>query len=294
MSQKLLVEVKGKEDVGHRLRMLVAAEKSARLPFAKSHSLASLWVRFDQSFVGPSEASVLIESTDDIKDLLAGLRYASENEEVDDEGFRPDIIFLDSVEQLQRVLLTERLRQEHREYIKGDDYNWMAATMGAIFRSFTEMDIHFVAFTGIKRVNPEGDRSYISPSLFGSFGEQVTEYVDYSLCLDYVRKVTDISVDLEVSSTNKLQLLTTPSPKYPWIFDSTGSLGSGEVESTTLDSIIEAREEFVESLPESRLVDLTIPEDDDKVELPKGMSNSDKIQTLLEKGTNKQKDKEKK
>lgn len=273
MTQKLLVNVAGKTDVRNKVRMLLVGERQLRYEFMDRTMSDPIFIRFDNS-VDPlateGHTYTVITCSDDIKDLALALKES-------DVRFT---IAVDTVEQLQRMLMTERLNREGRDYIKGDDYNWMASMMGAIFRLLNDTGNHVVYLSGVRHMNPEGDFGYTLPGIFGSFGEQVQEYVDYALHYDYFSEST-VNEDLTVEIKNTTFLRTEPDARHPWIFDSTGL---SEKEELTLDHIIEARSEWIEGLKPSETLELTIPDDDDNINLPKGMSNSDKVKKLLEKG----------
>lgn len=276
MAQKLLVNIAGKQDVRDKARLLLVGEKVARFEFVNLYSGRPLWVRFDDSnddLACYGGAFVKIGGSDDISNIADALR-------ANNETF--DLIAIDTVEQLQRVLIKERLTREGRDYMKGEDYNWMASMMGAVISAFNDLGLHVVLLSGVRHVNPEGDMSYISPGLFGSFAEQVNEYIDYALYYGYLPEVTEVTEDLELVTEQTFSLKVAPDQRFPWIFDSTTLLC--EYKNLTINDIIALRGEFIEDLEDSSAIELTIPEDDDNVELPKGMSKADKIQKLLDKG----------
>lgn len=273
MPQKLLVNVAGKQDVREKVRMLLVGEKYSRRVFIEDH-VDVLWVRFSDSNDDLVEAGcyVKVECSDDLKGIVDALRA--------NPNFTT--VAVDTVEQLQRVLLQERLEREGRDYIKGEDYNWMASMMGAIISSLNSLDRHIVLLSGVRHVNPEGDLSYISPNIFGSFAEQIYDYVDYSLYYGFLPTVSEVTEELDVITEQELSLKVLPDQRYPWIFDSTETLDDVD----SFKDIIDRRAEFVNSLGDSLVIELTIPEDDDNIELPKGMSKADKIKKLLDKGAN--------
>lgn len=93
-----------------------------------------------------------------------------------------DTLVIDTVDELQRLLLVDRLKSERRTEAKLEDFGWLSTRFHAIFEGLTQLPVHLVFVAHSKDVNM-GDTVIFKPALQGQFAEHIHQYVDMSLRL---------------------------------------------------------------------------------------------------------------
>jgi hypothetical protein len=133
-----------------------------------------------------------------------------------------ETIVIDSVDEMQRLLLIERLNNERRAETKLDDWGWLNARMHAIFGGLSQLPVNLVVIAHTKDVNV-GDEVIFKPALGGQFCEHIHEYVDMSLWMHANTLIPSEETDSENISVERW-LLTTPHYEAEWVNDKTGCL----------------------------------------------------------------------
>ena len=181
-----------------------------------------------------------------------------------------DTLVVDTVDELQRLLLVERLKNEKRSETKMEDWGWLNSRFHAIFAGLVQLPVNVVFVSHTKDVNV-GDDTIFKPALAGQFCEHIHEYVDMSLWMRAstfkMPELEDINVDgsselqlsVSVKPTVSRWLLTTPFPEAEWVNDKTGTLPFS-VEIT--DDVFDVIQGHVRSamLSKSSTFDVEIPE----------------------------------
>ena len=122
-----------------------------------------------------------------------------------------ETIVIDSIDDFQRRLMLDRLKNENRKETKIEDWGWLATRINAIVGHLSALPFHFVLTS---RINTEQGRLAIQ----GQFGDQVLNYVDYSFRVQDIPDPEVYSVQ-EVGS-EEIHLLDIPSKKFLTAFDS--------------------------------------------------------------------------
>jgi len=136
-------------------------------------------------------------------------------------GHPVETIVIDSVDEMQRLLLLERLANENRSETKLDDWGWLNSRMHAIFGGLSQLPINLIVIAHTKDVNV-GDEVIFKPALGGQFCEHIHEYFDMSLWMRANTLIPEEEDDGEISVHR--WLLTTPHLEAEWVNDKTGTL----------------------------------------------------------------------
>ena len=149
-------------------------------------------------------------------------------------GFPVDTLVVDTVDELQRRLLTGRLDKERRTEVKSDDWNWIASRMNKIFEGLGELDLDIIYLTHLKEVGGYDDKYTVKPNLQGGFVEQIHGHVDMSLVIksSYVEPteteleivtVGDTShtkkVEVQLDPVDRSYLMSRGNDTYEWVND---------------------------------------------------------------------------
>lgn len=157
-------------------------------------------------------------------------------------GIEIDTLVIDTVDEFQRLLLLERLRQERRTETTPSDWGWLGQRMHAIFEGISSLPLNIVFVCHLKEVTDDSSHLWIKPGLQGAFTDQISQYVDFAVLLqaDYRKEISENSEDVRIekvdgnryaaiSSENNPYvdsrwLATKPTQTYEWLKDYTNSL----------------------------------------------------------------------
>jgi hypothetical protein len=221
MTDQLAVNISGDQQFPKHLRMLVVGQPGVGKTTFASRFPNPLWVNAACGL--PTLARIggipfvdfNVES-----DLFNVKRMIESGEAQDSLGRDIDTLVVDSVDEMQRLLLVERLRSQNRSETKLDDWGWLNSRLHAIFAGLADLDeigVHIIYIAHTKDVNV-GDDVIFKPALGGQFCEHIHEYVDMSL---WMRASTIVDED---STTVDRWLLSTPHIEAEWVNDKTGCL----------------------------------------------------------------------
>ncbi|RTK93380.1 hypothetical protein EKI60_05945 [Candidatus Saccharibacteria bacterium] len=174
--------------------------------------------------------SVEITSEADLKALKVALTGSSEEREAR-FGFPVDTLVIDSVDELQRLLLTARLEEARRIETTGEDWSWISNRLNRIYTGISSLELNLIS---VSRLTTVYESPVSKPNIQGSFGSQIHNYVEYAFMLDCLGiniDLTDVEVDLDDNSIHldyntppTRTLVTNPIASAPWVHDDTGTL----------------------------------------------------------------------
>jgi hypothetical protein len=145
---------------------------------------------------------------------------------VDKRGWdRIDTVVIDTIDEIARVLVNERLAAQKKDTLAIQDWGWLGDQLRGIIRSFRNLDMHVVFTCHMKQSeDSETGRLFFKPAIQGAVGDEIAGYVDLALLLraNQVARV----VDGESKRVIVRYLRTMPDPSYPWIKDRSGMLPS--------------------------------------------------------------------
>lgn len=135
-------------------------------------------------------------------------------------GFPVDTLVIDTIDEVSRLLLSERKKKEHHDVATLQDYGWLKDTLTLFVQSLRAMDIHVVLTCHLKSkdINEE---SLIFPAIEGGFSERVADYVDLAMILK-----SGIKTATGASGTTRVieRYLQTFPDSIDWIKDRSGKL----------------------------------------------------------------------
>lgn len=94
-------------------------------------------------------------------------------------GFEVGTVVLDTIDEMQRIMIHERLQATRKTEMGPGDWGWLADEMGALARGFRSLDMNviFVCHTKTQQEGETGEIRYV-PDMSGAFGHQLPAAVD--------------------------------------------------------------------------------------------------------------------
>lgn len=138
-------------------------------------------------------------------------------------GFKIDTVVIDTIDEVQQIMIRERLKNERIESMRLADWNWLNEQMTALIRGFRNLDMHVVFTCHLKEASDsETGKTWIKPGLQGGAADKIAAYVDLALVLKTALRTE--MVEEEAQRVMKRSLQTFPDPMHPWIKDRSGKL----------------------------------------------------------------------
>lgn len=280
--EKLKLEISGKQDFSNNIRLFLAGEKgSGRTEFA----LTAPDVLFLAAYPGysslakhPGTPYITIQGEQTLRLTAKAIK----------EGFiAPKTVVIDTINEVQRRLFLQRLRDEGRSNLNFDDWNWISATLNSIIKGFADLDINLIIISDVKFT----EDNQIRPAVQGSFATDVMNYVDYA---GYVTKrgypleeVLQIEDHEEVSLVTNItytepKILFRPSVGVQWPFNHITN--DTEQDLPPVGSFGDLEELHTISVPEApdplELIFADLEDNPEKI-IPPGMPLAEQINLLM-------------
>jgi hypothetical protein len=137
-------------------------------------------------------------------------------------GFPVQTLVLDTVDEIARLVIQERLRAEKLESMRMQDWGHLADTMRNLLRGYRNLqDLNVLFNVHLKSTeDSETGRVMEKPSIQGAVGDEIAGYVDLAFLM-VARPTTDPHTG-ERAVVRHLQ--TYPDPMHDWLKDQSGSL----------------------------------------------------------------------
>ncbi len=138
-------------------------------------------------------------------------------------GFPVDTVVVDTIDEIQRILIRERLEEQKKESMALQDWGWLGEQMQAIIRGFRNLPLN-VVFTCHLKESQDSDsgRVWMEPGLQGAIAGQIPAAVDLALLL---RTTTVAAVEDGQAVKRFVRLLVSqPDAQHRWIKDRSGKL----------------------------------------------------------------------
>lgn len=283
MPEKLLIEFSGKKNLSKYVRMLISGEVGAPLTEFAMTAPKPFWIAVNPDFNALASKTNLPyvnveddESLLDIKNLIK------------DGTINCDTIVIDRLDELQRKMFLKRMIKEKRDFLKSEDWNWMEAKLNQIIGAFCGLEKNVIILCASKESGGFDGQDFVTrPDIQGGFSNDIYSYVDYAF-------LATPTYNPSSEETYQACLRTSPSHRYPWIFDKTKELSKFDLilneDEPTFTVVQKSREFFIGSLHENKEpIELQISEvsTPEEKELLTGMSKDDKLNKLLQKNKNK-------
>lgn len=222
-----MLEIKrtGSEDYGKATKVLVCGDPGAGKTLISSTWPNPLYASAEGGLMSIADRDIPYIEIKKSEDLLRLKNALDQPAEVREEmlGFPVQTVVVDTIDEIQRILMKERLESQKRETLQMQDWGWLNEQMQAIVRSFRNLDLHVIFTCHLKSTeDQESGRVSYRPGLSGAIADNIPAYVDLALRLDVstVTKVTDDGVE----KIQERSLITVPDRAHSWIKDRSGKL----------------------------------------------------------------------
>lgn len=137
-------------------------------------------------------------------------------------GVPVNTVVIDTVDELARMLIKERLRAEKIETFRMADWGWFGDQLRGILRGFRNLeDLNVLFNVHVKSTeDSETGRVEKKPDIQGAVGNEIAGYVDEAFLL-VARPVTDPKTG---QRTIKRYFQTFPDAQHDWVKDHSGTL----------------------------------------------------------------------
>ncbi len=139
-------------------------------------------------------------------------------------GVPVETVIIDTFDDIQRMLIAERLKTERKESMAQADWGWLGDQCRGLVRAFRNLDMHVIFTCHIKTVQDEDSgKTYVKPQLQGAFVDEIAGYVDLAL-LFTPRPVPMINEKNEATRRLAFIVQTYPDATHAWVKDRSGQL----------------------------------------------------------------------
>lgn len=134
------------------------------------------------SLASKNQPVVDITSEDDLFQLNAALSDPDKAEQV--FGFPVETLVIDTIDEVQRFLINERLKAQKHAEMEPGDWMWLGRKMQTILDAFSALPVHVIYLCHTK-IESDGDtgRSFMRPQLQGATVDQIHTFVDHSFMI---------------------------------------------------------------------------------------------------------------
>ena len=215
----------GAADYGKFTKVLICGEPGSGKTLISSTWPNALYASAEGGLMSIADRNIPYVEIKQIDDLLKIKQNLDQDAEVREEifGFPIETIVIDTIDEVQQIMIRERLRDERIESMRLADWGWLGENMSAMITGFRNLDMHVVFTCHLKDTqDAESGKTWIKPQLQGAVGDKIAGYVDLALVLKST--LTSEVVGGEAKRVLKRELQTFPDPMHPWIKDRSGKL----------------------------------------------------------------------
>lgn len=164
--------------------------------------------------------SVEIRRVADLEELRNDLRQKPEvREKV--LGIPVETVIVDTVDELARLIIRERLIAEKQDAMKIADWGYLGDTLRSLLRGLRDLDLNVVLNVHLKSSeDSETGRIEYKPAIQGSVGDEIAGYVDEAFLL-VARPTVDTKTGDRVLARH---FQTYPDSQHTWVKDHSGTL----------------------------------------------------------------------
>ena len=167
-------------------------------------------------------------------------------------GVPVDTVIIDTIDEVQRILIRERIESERIPQLRIQDWGWLNEQMQSVLRGFRNLDMNVVFTCHSKDMQDDESRVVYKPALQGAIASDVPGYVDLALLLTSQSKT--VIVENEARRVTVRYLQTYQDPQHPWVKDRSGKL-PGMIEVNFEDDYQRIHDTiFSATVPESSVV----------------------------------------
>lgn len=138
-------------------------------------------------------------------------------------GTPVDTVIIDTIDEVARLLVKERLEQTNKDTMAIADWGWLGESLRSMIRAYRNLPLNVIFNCHLKSVeDADSGSQYFKPAIQGAMGDEIAGYVDIAGVLT-ARPITEV---IEGKTHRRIVRLlqTFPDVKRPWIKDRSGKL----------------------------------------------------------------------
>ena len=223
---KIKVKWTGAEDYGKHVKVVLAGVGGTGKTLISSKFPNPLFASAEAGLMSVASANVPYVEIDSSQTLLDLKNALDQPADIREKmmGFPVDTLVVDTFDEVQRLLISERNRAEgNKDGFRTQDWGWLLERQQHMVRGLRNLPLNVVLTVHIKeKKNEETGSIWYVPGLQGAFADQLNEYVDIMAVLR-----SETKTKVEGKSTQKVQERTmqfSPDMKYPFLKDRSGTL----------------------------------------------------------------------
>lgn len=136
-------------------------------------------------------------------------------------GVPVQTVILDTVDEISRLIIKERLKAEKQEAMRMPDWGYLGDTLRSLLRGYRNLDMNVVLNVHVRsETDSETGRMWEKPAIQGQVGDEIAAYVDEAVLL-VARPTVDPSTGERVLQRH---FQTYPDSAHTWVKDHSGTL----------------------------------------------------------------------
>ena len=167
-------------------------------------------------------AAANITSVGDMRELYMALK---QNPDVRANmlGVPVETLVLDTIDELARIYVKERLRETNSDTMKIADWGWLGDQLRTLVRALRNLDMNVILTCHLKSVkDEETGRVFFAPAIPGAMGDEIPGYVDVAGVLKSSSPMEIVNGKNVCVTRRHLQLFA--DQNHPWVKDRSGRL----------------------------------------------------------------------
>lgn len=221
----LAIRRTGAQDYGRFMKVLVCGDPGAGKTLFSSTFPNPFYASAEGGLMSIADRNIPYANIRSSDDLLAVKTVVDQPPELRRSalGFDVDTVVIDTIDEVQKILIRERLTETKKDSMTLPDWGWLGEQMQALIRGFRNLDLN-VIFTCHLRESRDDElgRVYFDPGLQGAIGKNIAGYVDLALVLRSSAK-TEVQDGQAIRVTHRY-LQTAQDSHFPWLKDRSGKL----------------------------------------------------------------------
>lgn len=256
----LTIRRTGASDYGRYMKVMIGGDPGAGKTLLSSQWPNAFYASAEGGLMSIAKKNIPYTNIREMSELLS-LKVALDNDaETREEllGFPVETLVVDTIDEVQRIMIRERLADQRRDTLQLQDWGYIGEQMAAVVRGFRNLDMHVIFTCHLKEVtDSDSGRVSYKPQMQGQYADQIAAQVDLALLLKSY--TTNGIVDSKPVKITHRILQTCPDNNHLWIKDRSGKLPA-EFPVTFTDDFAKINELIFGDppLPEGEVSEITV------------------------------------
>lgn len=215
----------GAAEYGRYVKALICGSPGAGKTLVSSTFPDVLYAAAEGGLMSVADRDVAYVPIESSRDLLSLKKSLDQTPEVIEStfGFPIRTIVVDTIDEVQKIFVRERLAESRQETLKMQDWGWLGEVMSSVMAGFRNLNMNVIFTCHTKEVSDEeSGRLYFRPNLQGQAAEAVTACFDLNLLIKTATKTE--TVDNKAIKVVTRYFQTVPDNNHSWIKDHSGKL----------------------------------------------------------------------